>query len=844
MRPSRLGGHSDRQPGSVCLSRQHHVIGRSRVAVKSKPGPKSTPSRTTSSFDFEHSPWFAPVAFAVIFVALVVLFRKFIFSDLMLYGSDTIQAGIFFRSMLVDFVGEYGTVPRWNPYIFGGLPYIEAFHGDIFYPLSFLKFFGDIFRMLGWILFLHIFLAGVFMYLAARQFKLSKIAALLAGVCYMFAPYLVSFVAPGHDGKIFVTTLFPLAMLFLDRGFERRSFLDFSLMGLVIGLIVLSPHPQMSYFTLWALALYTLFRLVLLYRETHSVAPLIRPAVLAVYGVVIGLLLSAIQFYPGYVYTNEFSPRADTKRGWEWAISWSMHTEEAMGLIVPEFPGSNSEGTQSFYWGKNMFKDNSEAVGAVTFFLALLGAFFAKRREAYFFAGLAIFALLYALADTTPVFQIFYHLIPKVKSLRAPAMIMFLFSFSAALLAGMGLQRLRDAYEKKEAEAPGKRFEWLLWGFPAFLFALALLFSAAGRGMLSLWTSIFYSEAATRQVQQGITKLDLAYRNLPTVQSGLWMAFVFVTLAAVCLWLYRSRRAGAMVLAGLVLVPVVDGIRFNGRFVATYDQQQMWGENAVTQFFAQQPAPYRVVDFGVLPANLLPYHQVEVVTGYHGNQLRWYDDLLGGPGAPNVTDKPNPRFLNLVGAEYILFPGSARMPEGYFGPAPVNPAASFGQFNVLRNENAFPRVFLVDRYQVIPDRNQITPKVLNGDDDLRRLAYLEKDPPLDIPRDSLSADSAWIVEHNPDTVIVGLRVAQNKLLVLTDNWYEAWQVYLDGQPAEVLRAYGSFRAVAIPAGTKAALFVYESERYQTGKLVTWLTTLFLGLVVGFYVVQNYRRRQQ
>jgi hypothetical protein len=60
----------------------------------------------------------------------------------------------------------------------------------------------------------------------------------------------------------------------------------------------------------------------------------------------------------------------------------------------------------------------------------------------------------------------------------------------------------------------------------------------------------------------------------------------------------------------------------------------------------------------------------------------------------------------------------------------------------------------------------------------------------------------------------------------------------------VLRADGAFRAVAVPAGTKAALFVYKSERYQTGKLITWLTTLFLGLVIGFYTVQYYRRRQK
>ncbi len=779
------------------------------------------------------------MAFGVILIALIILFRDFIFSDKMLFGSDTIQAGIFFRSYLVDYVHQHGAIPRWNPYIFGGLPYIEAFHGDIFYPLSVLKYFGSIFRMLGFTLVIHIYLAGIFMYFAARQFKLSKIAALLAGVCYMFAPYIVSFVAPGHDGKLYVTALFPLVILFLDRAFEKQPFFNFSMLGLVIGVIILSPHPQMSYFTLWAVSFYAAFKLVMLFLEKRKVTVLIRPAVLTAYAVVIGLLISAIQFYPGYIYTNKFSPRADTKSGWDWATSWSMHQEEAMGLIIPEFPGTNTKETKTYYWGKNYFKDNSEAVGAVVFFLALLGAFFARRKEGYFFIGLALFAFVYALGATTPLFKIFYYLIPKVKSLRAPSMIMFLFLFSAALLAGMGIQRLRDVVERKE-EAPGKRFEYLLFGFPAFLLLLALLFSVAGKGMINAWISIFFSEASTMQVQQGVTKVTVAYANLSAIQSGAWLAFLFVTLAAGCVWMYRNGRAGAAILAVLVLIPLVDNIRFDGRFIGTYDQSA-WNENPVSQFFHQNDDNYRVRNINALPIDLLPYFDIPVDVGYHGNQLRWYDDLLGGP---NLTNANNPRFLNLVGTKYLTIPGNQKFPDGYLGEQPVTVAANMGQVQILQNDNTLPRVFLADRYKVFGDRKEIYPQVLNGTDDLRRIVYLEEEPEIQIPIDSMDQDSAWFIDYQPDTVNIGLSVAKNKLLVLTDNWYDAWHVYLDGRPATVMRSYGTFRAVAVPAGTKGAMFVFKSDRYRLGKLMTVLTSLYLVAVVGLEVLRRRRRKQK
>ncbi|KAA3634671.1 MAG: hypothetical protein DWP97_06545, partial [Calditrichaeota bacterium] len=488
------------------------------AAKKQKP---KTAQTKKSNFNIEENKFFVPIIFVIILLALVMMFSDFIFSDKMLSGSDTIQAGIYFRSMLVDNVHQTGSVPLWNPHIFGGMPYVEAFHGDIFYPLSFIKFFGPIHRTLGFVLIFHIFLAGLFMYFCARQFKLLKIPSLFAAVSYMFAAYLVSLVAPGHDGKIFVTTLFPLVILFLDRGFNAetfiKSFFNYSVLGLVIGFIILSPHIQMMYFSMWALSFYALMKLISNYLNTKSLPQFLTKGALTAYAVVIGVALSAIQFLPGYIYTNQFSPRGDTKQGWEWATSWSMHEEEAMSLLIPEFSGVSATNPdyqrKTYYWGKNVFKDNSESVSVVALFIALLALFIVRKKEAYFFGGLALFAFIYALGATTPLFKIFFYLIPKVKSLRAPSMIMFLFSFSISLLAAMGIQKLiADGKSLKDKIA--QRFNYILIGFPALLLFIALLFGFGGEGMLSTWSSLFYSDATTTQVQQGFTKFDVAKLNL------------------------------------------------------------------------------------------------------------------------------------------------------------------------------------------------------------------------------------------------------------------------------------------------------------------------------------------
>jgi len=804
--------------------------------------------KLSTELRIESSPYFALVVFALLLLALVWLFSDFVFSDKMLHGSDTLQAGYFYRTFFVDYVREHLSVPQWDPYIFGGIPFVEAFHGDIFYPLSVMKFFGPLKRMLGWNLFLHVFLAGIFMYFAARQFKLSKTAALFSAACYMFAGYLISFVAPGHDGKMFVTALFPLVILFLDRGFERKPFLNFSLMGLVIGLIVLTPHPQMSYFTLWAAALYMLFKLIVLFRTKKSVARLFKPAALSAYAVIIGLLLSAIQFYPGYYYTSHFSPRADTKKGWDWATSWSMHEEEAASLLIPEFCGTSSRSVQTVYWGKNVFKDNSEAVGAVTIFVALIGLLFYRRKESYFFGGLALFALSYALAGTTPLFKLYFYLIPKVDSMRAASMIIFLFSFSAALLAGMGIQFVRDRAREISGEKL-KRFYYLLFGFPAGLFLLAFMFSVGGRGMLSAWTSLFYSDAATTMIRQNMSKLDLAFMNLPAIQSGFWLAFLFTALVALGIWIYRSGRAGTWILLALLAVPVIDGVRFNSRFISVVDSQvysQNFEANAMTRFLDRQPGKFRVMNPLAPEGNNLPHQGIEIPLGYHGNQLRWYDNLVGDLRRANLH---KPRFLNLVGSKYLIKRTEQKIPAGYFGELPLTTAASFGSVEVLQNDNALPRVYLVDRYKIFEDRMDIYPPVIDGSDDLRRVVYLEEEPGITIitdssGSDSINADSAWIVDYAVDSIVVGVSCTSNRILVFTDVFFDAWQVFIDGQPAELLRAYGAFRAVAIPSGSAEVLFRFESSRYRTGRMVTGLTSLYLLLIFGFYALLSKRKSER
>src|SRR6266550_3617386 len=63
------------------------------------------------------------------------LLRKFLVSP----HSDQYIAGYAFREFGASTLRTAGQFPLWNPYLFGGMPYIAAMHGDIFYPTFLLR---------------------------------------------------------------------------------------------------------------------------------------------------------------------------------------------------------------------------------------------------------------------------------------------------------------------------------------------------------------------------------------------------------------------------------------------------------------------------------------------------------------------------------------------------------------------------------------------------------------------------------------------------------------------------------------------------------------------------------
>ncbi len=418
------------------------------------------PAGTTDGASPEVPGWLPPALFLLL---TLVLFRTFVFSDGMLLGHDTLKGGYAARAFYASQLRN-GTFPRWAPHVFGGAPFLEALSGgDALYPTSVLLVLMEPFRALGWKLVLHVLLAGLFMFAWLRALGASRAAALISGTAYLLAPFMVTLVRSGHDGKLFVIALTPLMFLVTERFWERPGVRRFCAVALVVALVLFTTHFQMAYFLFGAVGAFALFRAVRMGMGSRvDPAPSASTGrrgrvaagrfVLFLAAAVAGLGESAVQVVPAVEYVVQASRRTQTTAvaagvsGVAWASSWSLHPEEVMSLVVPEFVGNGSGGAAwaaDTYWGRNFLKDNAEYGGVLVLILAAVSFAGAERRALrWLLAGLGGVALLYALGAHTPVWRIAYALVPGMRLFRTPSMAVFLFGFSAATLAGLGVDRV------------------------------------------------------------------------------------------------------------------------------------------------------------------------------------------------------------------------------------------------------------------------------------------------------------------------------------------------------------------------------------------------------------------
>ncbi|MFH0921988.1 MAG: hypothetical protein V1913_16690 [Fibrobacterota bacterium] len=796
---------------------------------KSPPDPARVAPAAPSTFAFLTTGIFAPYApYCLLLLLTLCFFLPFIFSRDMIYGSDMVN-GIYSKIFYADFFSRFYTFPRWNPLSLSGMPTLDAFMGDMFYPLAFLNVMGGVDNMhkaLGYKYVVSVFMAGCFMFLFLRKgLSLRTGVALLFAVGFMFNTEFTSHMFPGHDGKMFVISLLPLALFSLKRLLDTLDLRFIALLALSIGLMLLTSHVQTTYFTLWGLFFYFVFETVrgfLNGRDRKKAA--LRAGAFAL-AVGLGLGCGMVQFLPPYTFTKQYSVRGEgDKTSYEHAISWSIHPEEAAALIVPEFCGF-ADKDQAYegprYWGRNPFKLNNEYAGIVALaFAVFFIALYRRERFVLFWAGLGLFALVYALGGNTPFFYLFYALLPGVKLFRAPSMIMFWFSMALCVISAWGLDRLLGdmAAGKTDFTKPAKRL------FIAFgvLTVLTLVAAAGQNAVYGFWKGLVFSG-------MGPDKTQAFNANYPSFVRGSLFAFLFGGSALIGLWAFLKGALKPGALIGLLMIIMVaDLFRVDYYFFKLVDPLNFTGRNepalndlaqkAVNEKFRVLPVPGHAGD------NEAQLYGLESVGGFHDNELKWYREFRGGQMSENfLTQLQQGRvegnaFLDLLNVRYVIF----------------RPGKDKGLV-YAENQGALPRAFCISQYDVV-DSGAILSRLRDSAFPYRTRLLLTEKPGIDIAQNNtLPCGRVEKIEYTGNRRVYEADMRAPGLLVFSEIFLPYWQATVNGVRTKVLRADYALMAVALPAGKQRVEFAYESPNIARGAKITFasLAVCIALLCAGF-----------
>ncbi|HUF64445.1 MAG TPA: hypothetical protein VMM17_00565 [Gemmatimonadaceae bacterium] len=735
--------------------------------------------------------------------------------------SDQYIAGYAFREFAASHLRDAGSFPQWNPYLFGGMPYVAAMHGDIFYPTFLLRMVLPTDVAMTWGFIIHLVLAGVFSFAFFRAAGISFAGALIGGLAYMLGGQLASLVSPGHDGKLFVSSLFPLALLLLLRWVRDGRRWAPPVLAVTVGLAVLSPHPQLLQYMLLASGAYALYVAI---RGARAGTWTGRAAVVrlgvALGAVALGGLMGAIQYLPVREYV-EWSPRAGGIADYAVATSYAWPIEEFLDVYLPQFSG-----ILDAYWGRNIIHFHSQYVGAAV--LVLLTAAFAgwrrdaKRGEILFWTITLAVALLWAFGGHTPFYRIPYAIVPGTKFFRAPATVFFVGALAISYLTAVGTERLLRA-------EIGRKFT-LGWG--AFALALALLATLGGL------TAIAETFAQTQMI-------DRVAANTAAIAIGAWRSLLAVAAVLALAFAVRERRLrldlAMWALAAVVTFDLWSVMRHYWQF--SPPAEQLFAGDATTEYLRAQQQPGRVLALRIetdaigRDANIdgdgLMVHDIRTTLGYHGNELARYQ-ILGGKDR-GWDQLPNPRFWELTNTRYLLsnidslpIPGATRVA----GPTTTGRGSRVSLFDLPGDQ---PYAWVTPLIVKAPDEsvlgtvldprfNPATAALFDTSAAVRAVENVQSLPaPLDI--------AVSVTSFTPGAVALelGAPPPEGSALVVSENYYPGWRATVDGVPAVLGRAQFSFIGVELPAGARRVELAFSSAPYETGRTVT-LSALVAALI--------------
>ena len=746
--------------------------------------------------------WAAPAVFATLTLTM--------FCDLLFAGGQIVSWVN--ADLATQFVAwrdfgfsqlRQGTLPLWNPHIYGGTPFFAGFQSALLYPINWLHLFLPVAVAINWITAIHVFLAGYFTYSWCRGHAISTDGSIVAGIIFMFSgPYFMHIYA-GHLPHIGVMIWTPLMLLSLDRLTQTGDWRWMILGSGATVMHILAGHPQYVYYTGIAVTIYVGILLIgSKYRRRIVVG------MAAMY--LIASLISAVQLLSGIQAAGEFVRSGGLS--FQSASILALSPASLITAIAPNLfgtvPMTQAGEYGHIYWGGSYLWEMSVFAGVGGMTLAVLGAIQAPRTVTLPALAMIVITLALALGRHTPLYQPMFELLPGYSSFRGTAKFAYLTVLFIAFLAGLGMDSL-----VRNPRAT-RRFS-IGVAIAAVLFALAAALISRSFGNWSDFVQSVIADAVnSHEYFFMLDPFDPAFLDRTWKQANVSLGLAAGTCAlfAALLWVGPNRKWALHLLVAAVMVEMF----VFGRAIRATTEPRPWLISAVwrsaidamppdTRLLAPQP---EFLDAGMLD-------QFENLAGYDPGVLRRYAELIHGsqrlPYAHATQylrfDRPNEPLLRMLRCRLIM----------------VDPGKP-----PLEVPNPLAVAQLVPNWVTAASVEQAIARVVQTDFDPASLVVLES--AVDLPT-SDSPDPPGTVElrsRRIGRVEIEAEVLRPAILLVTENYSSGWRVIAVTKAQseyQILPANHALMAIPLQTGSHHLVLEYSPGAFRVGRWVSALSLI-------------------
>lgn len=802
------------------------------------PAPLATRARPTEHLPTWKATWRSDLlAVAGYAAATVAFFWRVVALGMVPVGYDLLTYFYPYKAYVGQLVRE-GELPLWNPMIFMGAPLLANVQAAVLYPADALFLLLPAVDALRYSVVLHVFLAALFTYLFARlSLGLSPMGAWLAGAVFALGGYMGAHV--GHLNQLHAAAWLPALMLCLEKAVSLRSSGIALLGGAVLAVQFLAGHTQQVYYSLWALGMLALYLAAF---GGHSTRERLRPFVALGAMVAVGGSVAGIQLLP----TLELMQESYRSGGipLQEAVAYSVRPRELLDAVLP-------------LYSQAPYVETTGYVGVVS--LALLPAAVAWRSRPpwqWFFSAMAALALLLSLGDSTPVYGWLHRGVPGFDLFRAPGRWLFLYSFSLAVLVGIGADSLSVGGREDDLR------RWL------GRYGLALAVAVAALVSLQLWLGSHDLELSFPHPRIVLTwatyaaagiALSLVARSnsRPGAATGLLVALVLFELYQAKAPLECSRPTDPSLYTSPTSFSRLGSEMEHSRMLSLAKERFELPDRDrlraalpahMSDLEVEEYLRYQRIKEAATP-NVGMASGLRSLDGYDGGLLptrryaRLKHALLGAAEhrpeatmAAQSVEVPGSRALGALGVSYLVLDREGPGHDPGWDEVAL-PAGS--PLLLLQNRSALPRAHVVHDVRVAVDESQALEAVLGLD--LSETVVLSEEVEFQKPP-AAGRDEVAFVRDGAREVVLDVSLEEEGFLVLSDSYYPGWRAYVDGQEVRLLRANYAVRAVQLSPGVHRVRFAYEPLSVRLGLAVSIVGSLAVVLsLVASRRVEFFRR---